>query len=32
MEYDVFRRKTVSMVDLRKYMEFYEQVSPRPML
>lgn len=26
MEYDVFRRKSVSMVDLRKYMEFYEQV------
>ncbi|ELU37058.1 hypothetical protein AG1IA_08913 [Rhizoctonia solani AG-1 IA] len=26
MEYDVFKRKTVSMERLKEYMEFYEQV------
>jgi archaellum component FlaD/FlaE len=26
MEYDVFKRKTVSMEQLKDYMEFYEQV------
>lgn len=30
MEYDVFKRKTVSMEALKEYMQFYEQVDTLP--